>query len=413
MKRITSLNIARYARILAPVVFCASVVLVTRATPIDSAADHVLGQSDLQSNFTPSLPEANTLRGPTGVAIDSASGRLYVADNGYNRVLSWPSATLFSNGQAADRVIGQPDFTSDNPNIVSASYLHTPSSVAIDKSGNLFVADFANNRVLEYDTPATSDGVADRVFGQLDFTHNAPNAGGPSASSLSGPYGVALDGLGNLFVVDKDNHRVLEYNAPLASDTVADRVFGQPNFTSNTPNAPNPSASTLNTPFGATLDAQGNLYVADALNHRVLEYHAALAGDSVADRVYGQPDFVTVTVNTNGVSANSLNGPYSVAVDPVSSNLLIADTFNHRVLEYKAPSAGDIAADRVFGQASFTTNSPNSGGVSATTLQNPFGIAFDTGGRLFVADTFNYRVLSFDAPVVLRPMIHIPFVIDP
>ena len=75
MKRIASLPLAQLASMLAPVVFCASVVSVSRATPIDSAADHVLGQSDLQSNFTPSFPEANTLRGPTGVAIDSASGR--------------------------------------------------------------------------------------------------------------------------------------------------------------------------------------------------------------------------------------------------------------------------------------------------------------------------------------------------
>jgi hypothetical protein len=127
------------------------------------------------------------------VAIDSASGRLYVADNGNDRVLSWPSATQFSNGQAADRVIGQPDFTSDNPNIVNASRLHTPSSVAVDKSGNLYVADFANNRVLEYDTPATSDGVADRLFGQPDFSTSDPNHGGLSASSLWNPTGVALE----------------------------------------------------------------------------------------------------------------------------------------------------------------------------------------------------------------------------
>ena len=204
---------------------------------------------------------------------------------------------------------------------------------------------------------------------------------------------------------------LLEYNAPLTSDTVADRVFGQPNFTSKTPNAPSPSASTLNTPFGATLDQQGNLYVADALNHRVLEYQAALSSDSVADRVYGQPDFMTVTENTNGVTANSLNGPYSVAVDPISGNLLIADTFNHRVLEYHQPLDEDTTADRVFGQASFTTNSPNSGGVSATTLQNPFGITIDAGGRLFVADTFNFRVLSYDAPAVFRSTIRIPLVL--
>jgi sugar lactone lactonase YvrE len=387
----------------------ASLVSVSQATPIDSAADHVLGQPNFESNFNAGLPQATTLNGPSGVAIDPVSGRLYVADNGNNRVLSWPSAALFTNGQAADRVIGQPNFTSDDSSVVSASRLHTPSSVAVDKNGNLFIVDFANNRVLAFLSPATSDSVADRVFGQADFGSSAPNAGGVGARSLSGPYGMALDRFGNLFVVDKDNHRVLEYDAPLTSDSIADRVFGQPNFTSNTPNTPQPSASTLNTPFGAAVDEHGNLYVADALNNRVLEYDAALTSDAIADRVYGQPDFSTVGVNTNGLSASSLNSPYSAAVDPISGNLFIADTFNHRVLEYTQPLTGDRAADRVFGQTSFTNNTPNSPGVGATTLQNPFGIAVDAGGRLFVADTFNYRVLSYDAPFI-GEQIFIPLV---
>jgi hypothetical protein len=396
---ITRLLPARRITVLIAVACFASLVSLSQATPIDSAADHVLGQNNFASNFNTSFPKANTLNSPSGVAIDLTSGRLYVADNGNNRVLSWPSATSFSNGQPADRVIGQPDFTSDGANVVSASRLHTPSSVAVDQHGNLFVADFANNRVLVFLSPTRSDSVADRVFGQADFASSQPNAGGVGASSLSGPYGVALDRLGNLFVVDKDNHRVLEYDAPITSDRIADRVFGQPNFSSNTPNTPLPSASTLNTPFGAAVDEQENLYVADALNHRVLEYNSVLTSDAIADRVYGQPNFSTVDINTNGLSASSLNGPYSAAVDPVSGNLFIADTFNHRVLEYDHPVTSDSVADRVFGQPGFTTNEPNIGGVSATTLKNPFGIAIDPGGRLFVADTFNYRVLGYDAPL--------------
>ena len=107
----------------------------------------------------------------------------------------------------------------------------------MDAAGNLYVADYINNRVLEYNTPLTltvtpgsGDTVADRVFGQGgSFTSNTCNLGlaNPSASSLCNPVGVAVDAAGNLYVADYGNNRVLEYNTPLTTDTVADRVFGQ------------------------------------------------------------------------------------------------------------------------------------------------------------------------------------------
>jgi len=123
---------------------------ILHATPHDTVADHVLGQSDFLSNFS-SPPSADTLYGPSGVAIDPRSGRLYVADNGNRRILSWPNALGFTAGAAADMVIGQPDFVTTTPNTggVSAQSIHTPSSVAVDQNGNLFVADFGNHRVLQ------------------------------------------------------------------------------------------------------------------------------------------------------------------------------------------------------------------------------------------------------------------------
>jgi hypothetical protein len=265
---------------------------------------------------------------------------------------------------------------------------------------------------IEYDTPATSDTVADRVFGQPNFTTNGPNAGGITASSLNAPYGVTVNDAGNLFIVDKDNNRVLEYDMPTTSDSIADRVFGQPNFTTNTANTGGITASSLNTPFGAAVDRQGNVFVADALNNRVLEYEMPTTSDTIADRVFGQPNFTTNGANAGGITASSLNGPYSISVDRTNSNLFIADTFNHRVLEYYNISLShDTIADRVFGQPDFTTNSANSGGVSARSLQNPFGIALSPCGSLFVADTFNNRVLSYDSSnlqcrTVLLPLIH-------
>jgi DNA-binding beta-propeller fold protein YncE len=93
-----------------------------------------------------------------------------------------------------------------------------------------------------------------------------------TAASLYHPQVVAVDRLGTLYVADSGNNRVLVYDAPLASDTSADRVFGQPNLSSGASNNGGVTAASLYNPIGVAVDARGNLYVADFLNNRVLEY---------------------------------------------------------------------------------------------------------------------------------------------
>jgi NHL repeat len=181
----------------------------------------------------------------------------------------------------ADRVFGQPGFTSStiNNGALSAHSLNFPTGVALDAQsaqGNLYVADSFNSRVLEYDTPLSSGTTGDWVFGQPNFYSPVISNGGVSASSLYVPGGVALDGWGNLYVADLDNSRVLEYNTPLSADTTADPVFGQPDFAQGTPNSGGVSANSLSGPEGVAVDKQGNLYVADYGNNRVLEYDWAL-----------------------------------------------------------------------------------------------------------------------------------------
>ena len=124
----------------------------------DTIADRVLGQMDFIHN-TQNFADASTLdiqRSGTGVAIDQSSvpNRVYMGDVINNRVLGWASAAALSNGKAADIVISQPDFfsTTCNNGGVSASSLCAPVGVAVDGSGNLYVADNINNRVLEYNT---------------------------------------------------------------------------------------------------------------------------------------------------------------------------------------------------------------------------------------------------------------------
>ncbi len=335
------------------------------------------------------------------------------------------SAAATPGDTVADRVFGEPDFTHGlgdgcnlgTPSSPTASSLCAPFGVAVDGGGNLYIADSFNNRVLEFDSPLTTDAMADRVFGQGgEFTTGFCNKFGISASSLcfvaggKAPSPVAVDSEGNLYIADMINSRVLEYDNPLATDGIADRVFGQPDFNSNTCNTNGfdgpPSATTLCIPVGVAVDADGNLFVADGQNNRVLEYDSPLTTDTVADRVFGQGSFTTNTCNTAGEAsaptASTLCTPDAVGLDS-AGNLYVADTDNNRVLEYDNPLTTDTVADRVFGQGSFTTNTCNTAGPdsapTAGSLCRPFGVALDGAGSLYAADNSNNRVLEYDSPL--------------
>ena len=385
-------------------------------TPLtNTTADLVFGQD---GSFTSNTANnggvsANSLYFPSGVALD-ASGNLYVADYSNNRVLEYNSP-LTTNDTTADLVFGQgSNFTSTTYNNggESASSLSGPVGVALDASGNLYVADYLNSRVLEYNTPLTAGNTtADLVFGQFgDFTSASPNDRGVSANSLDEPYGVAVDASGNLYVVDNGNNRVLEYNTPLTTDTTADRVLGQGDFSHNDPNFIN--ASSLDIPYSVAIDSSvtpNRLYIADNGNSRVLGYKdiATLMNGGSADLVIGQPDFLSVGCDNSGLSASSLCDPYGVAVD-ASGNLYVADEDNSRVLEYNTPFADcddsfpcvGGPANLVFGQGgSFTSSGCNDGGISASSLCEPQGVALDPDGDLYVADYANNRVLEYNTPV--------------
>ncbi len=166
----------------------------------DTVADRVLGQPDFIHNAA-NTSKSNSLFSPGAAAIDSR-GHLCIADAGSHRVLGWRSVASLANGTPADLLIGQPDFAGGgcNHGVASGDRLGVgPDSLclfsadanydefgglAVDTAGNLFVADSGNSRVLEYDSPfdvCTSFpcfGIAaNRVIGQPDFTSNACNRG--------------------------------------------------------------------------------------------------------------------------------------------------------------------------------------------------------------------------------------------
>jgi hypothetical protein len=168
------------------------------------AASLVLGQTDFTSSGAATT--STGLHDPNRVAFDSGSN-LWVADAYNNRVLEY--TTPFSTGEAASIVIGQSSFTAASSATTSTG-LSGPYGVVFDSSHNLWVVDTANRRVLEYATPFSTGEAASIVIGQSSFT---TSGAATTSTGLYVPVGVAFDSSGNLWVGDVGNNRVLRFAA--------------------------------------------------------------------------------------------------------------------------------------------------------------------------------------------------------
>jgi sugar lactone lactonase YvrE len=340
-------------------------------------AEVVFGQPNFTSNSSNNGGRsASTLVNPVGIAIDNA-GNLFVVDNGNHRVLRYPNAAnADQTATAANLVFGQPDMASGTSSFFSgrsASTLNGPQGIAVDNAGNLFVVDQSNNRVLRFANASTATAgntAATVVFGQADFTSNN---GAVSQNALWAPAGVAIDNVGNLYVADVVNHRIVRYaNAAGASNQPnADLQFGQPNFTSRNVNQnTQPSASTLANPYDVSIDNAGNLYVAENGNNRVLRYvnaSTATAGATAATLVLGQADFVSNSANRGGtVGAGTMSNPRGIFVDSSTGNLFVTDYLGNRVLRFGLLDTPATSATASATSVSFGTNFIG----GATTTQN-------------------------------------------
>ena len=211
-----------------------------------------------QSNFTSlSTGTSNTtLDGPTGVAFDS-SANLWVADATNNRVLQY--APPFTTNMAATLVLGQANLntgTADSDPItgtISARTLNTPTSLVFDGSGNLWVSDTVNHRVLQFSPPFTNGMPASLVLGQTDFVSSSANQGGSAGpATLSAPKGMYFNGV-TLFIGDTANNRTLGFTNPLINGVNASLVLGQSDFASTAANqgGTTPTATSQSDPFDA------------------------------------------------------------------------------------------------------------------------------------------------------------------
>lgn len=306
---------------------------------------------------------------------------------------------------AANLVLGQTLFTTNayappaNP-----ATLNKPAAVAVDPTtGKVFVADHDNNRVLRFASQAAlkNGANAEAVFGQVNFSSALANQNGgvvPSQTSLSGPSDLFVDAAGRLWVADTNNNRVLMFLAASAlfgAPIYADRVFGQPDFVTA---LPAPTSSTLAGPAGLNVDSLGTLWVADTGSHRVVGFKSAanaVANGPVADYLLGQTLF---TGNSADTTQRTFFNPTGVSAD-TDGYLWVADRDNNRVVAFANPPLGfGPPAVALLGQKDYISNVAAPSPL-ATTLNHPTGV-FARGAQVWVADDFNNRALRFDNPIV-------------
>jgi len=368
---------------------------------------------------------------PASLAIDP-TGNLWVADPGNNRVLAFPPSSLVANTSlpAASIVIGQTSFISNqvsstNEVQTNLGILVQPSGVATDSQGNVYVTD-AFVRAIEYVAPVQIGAVGAKVLG-IPPTSTTTQVTYPTASTLGSitssgnapPYGIFLGG-STVFVCDSPQNRVVSYNSLAVpsggTSPLETGVVGQPSFTVGQVNQGqvNPSNQTFSFPIAGAIRTDNNeMWIVDQGNNRVVAFPSQGGGIySTASRVIGQTDFIYGTANLIVGSEMWINGGGGIAIDSTSNppHLYIADSLNNRILAFKNAYSVGISsgvltqkADLVIGQADLlhsTINSP--GGVigqpSATGLYQPVGVAVDSKGNLWVADSGNGRALRFPAP---------------
>lgn len=304
----------------------------------DLWADIIIGQPDF-SEITPNRVVPYRVFYPGGIAVDKSvsPGRLYVWDSGNNRILGVDLAKCYSGESSctADIVIGQPSAGYDHSGcngdsgfqnypqraIPSSStlcsvpeYVHSITEsvpfmgIYVDEDGNLYIPDPWNHRVLKYNKPFETDTIADDLWGQDDFSGNICNKGkskdDTSLCFFSGEFsgrtviygGVTLDPDGNLWVADSGNQRILRFPKDLSTNKIgkkADLIFKGP----------------ISNPTSIRLDSHGNIYVSDKMKNKIFKFQKDFGFESVE---FGRDHC----------------SPISVEIDPLNRGLWVLNHYD-------------------------------------------------------------------------------------
>jgi sugar lactone lactonase YvrE len=311
------------------------------------------------------------MNGPSGIAMDK-TGNLYIADFGNERIrtITASISTVAGNGTAG--------FSGDGGAAIIAE-LHGDNAVAVDGAGNMYIADYYNNRIRKV---TASTGVISTVVGNGTAGFSG-DGGAATSAEINGPGDVAVDSAGNIYISDLNNNRIrkVTVSTGIISTVAGNGVKG---FTGDGGAATSAEIG----PNGVYVDTAGNLYMADEFSNRVRK---VTASTGIISTVAGNG---TAGFTGDGGAATSaeLNVPDGVLVDG-SGNIYISDHNNERIRKVTA-STGKISTIAGNGTAGY---SGDGGAATSAELNGPGGLALDGAGNLYIGDFGNNRVRKVTA----------------
>ena len=305
---------------------------------------------------------------PTGVAVDGV-GNVYVADQNNNLIrkisplgANWIVTTIAGGGQ------GSRDGTN------RSAQFSSPTAIAVDNSGNLYVADQDNSDIRRI-TLSGTNWVVTTIAGSAGVSGSQNGTNG--AARFSNPAGIAVDSAGNLFVADELNNAIRKITLSGTNwvvTTIAGGTQGDRDGTN--------MAAQFFGPSGVAVDTIGRVFVADQFNNTI-RLITPVGTNWLVTTMAGQP----VSGLSNGVGTNAcFDAPLSVAVD-ASNHVYVADLFNNAI-RMLAPSGTNWLVSTIAGGS---LGSSNGTGANAS-FDLPFGVASDAYGDVFVADSQNNSI---------------------
>ena len=291
---------------------------------------------------------------PVGIALDAA-GNIYVADSNRIRKISAGLLTTLAGSETAGFAEGSG----------AAARFNGPTGIAIDATGNIYVADRGNNRI----RLVTATGTVSTLVGaNADFMDGAA-----SIARLRLPAGITIGIAGTIYIADQGNHRLREF--ALARIGRVSTLAGNGNAGFADAQGGN---ARFSSPAGTAADDSGNVYVADRVNHRIRKISSTGIVTTIAGSgVQGFED--------GSASMAKFNWPTDVAVDATTGNLYVTDEGNHRIR--KITPAGMVST-----LAGNGTSGSTDGNGTIAQFNFPWGIDVDSHGNVFVCDQENYRI---------------------